>query len=68
MKLSSCWIGRVVQNKDKTYDEAIAEGECGVITQIITDTGGTIEVEVKLISYILDHKYYTPEQLKPLED
>ena len=68
MKLSECWIGRVVQNKDKTYDEAIAEKECGVITQIMEEEGGTIEVEVKLISYELDYKYYTPEQLKPLED
>tara|TARA_R110000737_G_scaffold34760_1_gene53369 strand:- start:652 stop:858 length:207 start_codon:yes stop_codon:yes gene_type:complete len=68
MKLSECWIGRVVQNKDKTYDETIEEKECGVIEQLILDNTGKVLVEVKLVSGMVEYKYYTPEDIKPLED
>ena len=29
MKLSECWIGRIVQDKDKTYDETMSSYSLG---------------------------------------
>ena len=56
MKLSECWIGRIVQDKDKTYDETMSSYSLGHVEGFEVLNGN------------IYYKYYTPEQLKPLED
>ena len=69
MKLSNCWIGRVVQNKDKTYDESISSYSLGHIEGFEV-LSGDIYVRIRCPKTSTDStvRYYLPEQLKPLED
>tara|TARA_R110002111_G_C5904816_1_gene364498 strand:- start:66 stop:263 length:198 start_codon:yes stop_codon:yes gene_type:complete len=65
MKLSECWIGRIVQDKDKTYDETMSSYSLGHVEGFEV-LNGNIYVAVRCPKCYI--KIYLPEQLKPLED
>ena len=72
MKLSECWIGRVVQDKDKTYDEVMRKHTGYMFGHIVGFECRDKEVLVKVRCpcYIKGFNtcYYSPEDIKPLED
>jgi hypothetical protein len=72
MKLSECYLGRVVQDKDKTYDEVVSKHTGYMFGHIIgfECIGKAVFVKVKYPCCVKGFNtcYYLPEDIKPLED